>query len=170
MNRTWCAVLVFVLGLVVAGSASAQAAADETGPITWEIVKTSVPVAPVRVGEAFTVELKAHIERGWHLYSLTPVENGPRPTRIMVAAGQGFELAGPVKAPEPTTAMDPNFKVETEFYDEAVTFTVPIRARPDAAAGKSTVTVQVRFQTCNDRDCLPPALVKLPVQVEVAQR
>ena len=170
MRRIRVAVLGLAVALVAAVAAPALTQGTEagSGPITWEIKKGSAPVAAVKAGDTFSVELTAHIERGWHLYSLTPIENGPRPTRITIAAGQGFELGGKIKAPDPTTAMDPNFRVETEFYDESATFGIPIRVLPDAAPGKAVATVQVRYQTCNDRECLPPALVRVPVPVEIA--
>jgi DsbC/DsbD-like thiol-disulfide interchange protein len=172
VGRTWMAVIAVAAALVAAaaGPAVAQGTEDGSGPITWEVKKTTVPTAPVKAGGTFTLDIVAHIERGWHLYSLTPIENGPRPTRITIVAGQGFELGGKITAPDPTTAFDPNFKVETEYYEDAVTFSVPIRVLPDAAAGKAAATVQVRYQTCNDKDCLPPALVKLPVSVEIAAK
>jgi GAF domain-containing protein len=34
----------------------------------------------------------------------------------------------------------------------------------------TNATVQVRYQTCNDRECLPPALVKLPVSIDIIVR
>lgn len=172
MRRTLVATLVLAVAFVAAAAAPAraQATGEGSGPVTFEIRKGSAPTAAVKAGATFTVDVVAHIERGWHLYSLTPIENGPRPTRITIAAGQGFELGGKIKAPDPTTAVDPNFRVETEYWEESATFTVPIKVLPDAAAGKATATVQVRFQTCNDKDCLPPALVKLPVPVEIAAK
>jgi len=172
MRRRFVAMLGLAAALVAAAAVPSRAQGTEDGPspITWEIKKGSAPAAPVKAGDTFTVDLVAHIERGWHLYSLTPIENGPRPTRITIAAGQGFELGGKIKAPDPITKMDPNFRVDTEFWDESVTFTVPIRVLPDATPGKATATVQARYQTCNDKDCLPPALVKVPVPVEVVAK
>jgi thiol:disulfide interchange protein DsbD len=64
--------------------------------------------------------------------------------------------------------VDRNFGVEVEYYEKSATFTVPVRILPQAPPGESTLTVQVRFQTCNDRHCLPPTLVKMPVAVVVA--
>ena len=169
MRRIWPAAVGLVVALVAAAAspARAQGADEGSGPITWEIKKGSAPTAAVKAGATFTVDIVAHIERGWHLYSLTPIENGPRPTRITIAAGQGFELGGKIKAPDPITAFDPNFKVETEFYDESATFSIPIKVLPDATPGRAVATLQIRYQTCNDKECLPPALVKLPVAVEI---
>jgi thiol:disulfide interchange protein DsbD len=162
--------LALALYVTTAGTARAQDQKTGSGPVTWEINKAKLPSALLKAGDTFSVELTAHIEPGWHLYSLTPIENGPRPTRITVVAGQGFELAGKIKAPDPTTAKDPNFGVETEFYEDAVTFTVPVRVMPDAAPGKAAATVQVRYQTCNDKECLPPEVVKLAAAVEIAAK
>ena len=171
--RRICIVIVglaVVLCVTTAGTARAQDKETGSGPVTWEINKAKLPSAPLKAGDTFSVELTAHIERGWHLYSLTPIENGPRPTRITLATGQAFELAGTIKAPDPITARDPNFGVETEYYETSAIFAVPIKVLPAGAAGKATLTVQIRYQTCNDKDCLPPQLVKLPVPVEIAAK
>lgn len=161
--------LAATLCLAIAGQARAQGNDAAANPVAWE-AKANLPAAPLKTGDTFTIDLTAHIEKGWHLYSLTPIENGPRPTRITITAGQGFELGGKVRAPDPITAKDPNFGVETEFYEDNVTFTVPIKVTLQAAKGKTAATVQVRYQTCNDRNCLPPEVVKLPVPVEIAAR
>jgi thiol:disulfide interchange protein DsbD len=172
MRPNWsvCAALAIALSVAVAGTARAQDKDSGAGPVTWQIDKAKLPAAPLKVGDTFSVDLTAHIERGWHLYSLTPIENGPKPTRITIVAAQGFELAGKVKAPTPTTAKDPNFGIETEFYEDAVTFAVPVRVMPDVPRGKATAIVQVRYQTCNDKDCLPPEVLKLPVAVEIVAK
>jgi thiol:disulfide interchange protein DsbD len=156
-----------ILHAVLAGLVLAQGAAVSEGdPVTWSI-KAQLPAAPIKAGGTLTVQVTAKIERGWHLYSLNPIENGPRPTRIAIAAGQPFEAGGAIKAPDPIVARDPNFNLDTEYYENSVTFTVPVKVAPHAAKGKSTLTMQVRFQTCNDRLCMPPKVVKLDVPVEI---
>ena len=62
----------------------------------------------------------------------------------------------------PTTdtrvAMDPNFEINTETHEGSATFSVPIVVIADAPAGAQNLNVNVRFQTCNDKNCLPPCL------------
>jgi len=126
---------------------------DEPNPITWTL--KGQPGSPAR--KTFTVELRARIDTGWHLYSTDKIEGGPSPTRITLMPGQNLELAGEIDSPAPHSAYDPNFQVATEYYEGEVTFTVPIRST--SAATK--VRLQVRYQTCTPTVCLPPKLVEL---------
>jgi thiol:disulfide interchange protein DsbD len=148
-------------------SASGAAAQDiSTDPITWSIAAKEKTVSS-KPGGTFIVYLTAKIEAGWHLYSLDQPEGGPKPTRITVPSEQVFEQSGTIESPEPNRAHDENFGMETEFFKESVTFTLPLRVAEKAPAGQHKLQVQVRFQTCNDQLCLPPKTVKLELTVEV---
>lgn len=139
--------------LLFAVSAVAQ------NPITWSI-KTNAPAA-MKPDHRFTVQVTAQIESGWHLYSLTQSAGGPIPTRIIVPEGQPFKLAGNVSGPRPRVAMDPNFEINTETYENGVSFSVPIVVVADAPVGTHSFNVNVRYQACNDKNCLPPRTAKL---------
>jgi thiol:disulfide interchange protein DsbD len=139
----------------------ALAGAQEKGlnPVTWSLKIVNATAT----GGSLTAELTAKIEDGWHLYSLTPIADGPKPTRITLPRDQGFELAGEIEAPEPFVKTDPNFGVEVEYYEESVTFKLPLKRR--AGAGEKLL-VEARYQTCTDRLCLPPKTVRLEAEVK----
>jgi len=82
--------LAFVL------AASLGAAAD---PVAWKVA--AAPAAAVKAGARFTVKVTAEVQEGWHLYSLKPMAEGPIATRIWIAEGQPFTLAGAIAAPAP---------------------------------------------------------------------
>lgn len=159
--------LAAALCAMTAASAVAQDEDAKLDPIKWSL-KAKLPPKPLKVGDKFIVELTAQIEKGWHLYSTEPVESGPKPTRITVPTDQPFEQAGEIESPAPLTIRDPNFGVEVEFYEESVTFTIPVRVLSNAASGGRKLMVQVRYQTCTEQLCLPPKLVKLEAPVELA--
>src|SRR5262249_35868470 len=104
--------------LLVIAATPGRAQEKSLNPVTWSIKVVSAAPA----GAALTAEVTAKIEDGWHLYSLTPIENGPRPTRILLPAAQAFELTGKIEAPEPLAGTDPNFGIEVEYYEESVSF------------------------------------------------
>ena len=153
------AVLLTVLPLS-ALAVSAQET-DEPNPIKWTIkAQASRDYAKYNF---FTLELRASIDRGWHLYSTEKVDGGPSPTRISLVSGQSFEIAGEIDSPAPHSAYDPNFQVATEFYEGEVAFTIPIKLT--AATVPEKIRVQVRYQTCTPTICLPPKLLELEVRL-----
>ena len=128
MPDHWLLKVTWAAALCVAAAAYVFAQGEEVNlnPIQWAF-KAHLPAKPLQAGEPFTVELSAQIDEGWHLYSTDEVENGPKPTRSSVPAGQPFEQAGEIDLPVPLSALDPNFEMETRFYEQAVTFTIPVR-------------------------------------------
>jgi thiol:disulfide interchange protein DsbD len=139
--------------------------AASLNPISWRF--QDAPSKPVRPGARFTVKLVAEIEKGWHLYSMKPLPDGPIPTRIWIGEGQHFELASSVTAPPPLAVHDPNFNMEVESYDGPTAFTVPVRTAPKATTGVQKLQVSASYQSCNDKICLPPRTVRIDIPVEI---
>ncbi len=137
-------------------------------PVKWSI-KAIPPDIPLKPGAQFMLELTAGIENGWHLYSLEQEEGGPLPTRIVIPADQPFVSGGAIESAEPKSEMDPNFNLMTHYYEEQAVFSVPVEVGVNAPAGKSEVRINVTFQTCSDKLCLPPKTVKLGVGVTIAR-
>ena len=140
-----------LLCLIGAALLPALLAAKED-PVQWSLspVAGKTQVAPG--GKAY-FELKANIESGWHLYSPTTPAGGPIITKIKVQdnpALSGFQIY----RPQPIRKLDPNFNIDTETYADSATFLVELTA--GSATGDTNVTVDVRYQACNDVKCLPP--------------
>lgn len=153
--------------LICAVLAAVALAAAPPNPVTWKFV--DVPAKPVKAGARFTLKLQAHIQDGWHFYSMKPIDDGPVPTRIWLAEGQPFELAGPIKADEPQTLQDPTLHMEVELYEGDAAFALPLRVAPGAAAGTQTLVVNAQSQSCNNSMCLPPTTVKVEVPVTITK-
>jgi DsbC/DsbD-like thiol-disulfide interchange protein len=153
---------VSALACLLAFAVAAGAAED---PVAWS-GKTS-PEKPLPRGARFTVELEAVIQPGWHLYSLDQPDGGPIATEITLPAGQPFSFAGSIAAPKPHSVFDANFNMRVGFYLEKAQFRVPLEVGSGAAAGKTTLNIQTRYQCCNDKLCLPPKKVTVPISIEV---
>lgn len=148
----------------------AGAAQERLEPIKWSIKTTGKAgdsVGMLKPGARMSVELTAKIEEGWHLYAPDQPPGGPIPTRIEMPEGQPFKLAGEIETPPPRIELDPNFNLETQFYEDEATFTLPVEIAADAPSGKQEVKVNIVFQTCNGQKCLPPKRLKLAVMVEI---
>jgi thiol:disulfide interchange protein DsbD len=153
--------LAVVFLLLFTGNTQAQ------NPVTWSI--KAVTRGTHKPGDKFTAQVAAQIASGWHVYSITQAAGGPIPTRITVPDGQPFKLAGGVSGPRPQVAMDPNFEINTETYEGGATFSVPIVVAADVLAGAQALNINVRYQACNDKLCLPPRTAKLSVQVSLIE-
>lgn len=147
-----------VLLLFLAFSAIKTAAQEgETDPVKWTLTIDSKAKSFAK-DEKFTALLNARIEKGWHLYALEKIENGPIPTRISLLEKQPFEL-GEIAAPKPIETDDTAFGVVTKFYETSAEFKLPLRALQDTAG--TNLQVKVYYQICNDEICLPPKSVMI---------
>jgi len=133
-------------------------------PVRFELGAETTDMRP---GGTLLLTLRANIPRGWHLYGMRQAADGPLPTRVTVGPEGTFALASAVIADPPKTEFDPNFGLPVEWYDDAATFRVPVRASPRALPGIYRVQVLVSYQRCNNRICLPLTTDTLLVPVTV---
>ena len=134
----------FLIGLV-----SLLAAPQD--PVQWKLTFDSQSAPP---GSKILGHLTAKLDPGWHLYSLT-TPPGPIPTTVTLAenpAVAGFK----VYQPKPLIKMDPSFNANSETFSEEVTFLVEVELKNDTPSGSTEFTAQVRYQCCNDNNCLRP--------------
>ena len=138
--------------------------AQQKLPMAWT---ASTPTASVAAGGSFKVEVAVRIEEGWHLYALTQTAP-PDPTRITVPDGQPFTLGGKIEAPAPEAGFDTAQGADTEYYEESVTFRVPVSVSRSASPGKQVAHVRATWQACNGSICLRPQITNLDVAIQVS--
>ncbi len=81
--------------------------------------------------------------------------------RILIPAHQPFAINGDITASKPKTAFDPNLNIKTRFYEGEATFTIPIKTASQPTDGILNISLDVLYQACNDRMCLPPTTIHL---------
>ena len=145
---------VLTLAILVYGGISVFA----QNPTKWKL-ESDTKAQSVKGGQEFEAKLKAEVEPGWHLYSLKQPENGPIATTVKLPDQTDFAITSDVTTPKPITEYDPNFEIDTSYFKDSAEFTVPLKATKESAA--SDLEVDVRFQLCNDRLCLPPKTVRV---------
>ncbi|MGC2656955.1 MAG: protein-disulfide reductase DsbD N-terminal domain-containing protein [Bryobacteraceae bacterium] len=155
MRRSWIISTAFLFCLAALGAEN---------PVSWSIANS--PKKPVRAGTSFALHLQAQIQSGWHLYSIDQDSGGPVATEISAAGNPNFQL-GAIKGPKPIQLFDPNFNQRVGFYVDKAEFTVPVQVSPSGTAGSQTLPLQIRYQSCNDKMCLPPKTIKVDAPVEV---
>jgi len=130
--------------------AALPALAQGPNNVKWSLSLDPAAAAP---GSVVLARLEGQIDPGWHVYSMTSA--GAIPTTIQVAANAAVEKVRVFQAP-PKKAYDPNFQLDTETYEGSAVFLLELQLKRDAAAGASEVSAEVRYQTCNDKVCIPP--------------
>lgn len=159
--------LLIGMGAAVIASAGAAVAQPSLGgnTVTWS---ASAPAQPVKPGAKIKVALHGAVQRGWHVYGLQQLPDGPTPLRITVDDAEIATADGAPTGSPATRLQDPSFNLETQFYEHDFTVTAPVRIGAHAAAGAQAIALSVRFQTCNGHICQPPKTVRLSVPVNVS--
>ncbi len=152
--------LTTVLLFLAAPAISAHATEN---PVQWSL---TVKNSRVKRGGRIVALVTARIAPGWHVYSITQPPGGPVATVITVPDDPAFSLAAPITGPKPDKEFDPNFRMETETYEDSAVFKLPLLVKSDAPPN-STLHVGVYFQTCDAHQCLPPARLSLSASVHV---
>ena len=127
-------------------------------PVAWSL-ESDAKGKTLKEGEVFKARLKAQIEGDWHLYALEQPAGGPIATTIKIPEDKFFKINGKPDSPAPVTKFDPNFNIDTKFYEKQAEFNLPVQATRETKADE--LAVNVRFQLCNDTLCLPPKTVKV---------
>jgi len=161
------AVVVLTVALAVARIGLSAAQQQSPTPIRWSAQALAQNVA---AGGVITVQAVASIDDGWHLYALDAVEGGPIPTRITAGPAPAFTLQEKdIEKEEPKRALDPNFSIETAYYEDTATFGLPIAVGANVKVGEREIEVTVRFQACNSRICLRPQTATMKVGIKILE-
>jgi hypothetical protein len=99
-----------------------------------------------------TVELKAAIKEGWHLYSqYISNDVGPVPTTFSFQSSNHLQLVDAVEEPKPIQKYDENFEAMLDFFEGEVVFKQKINVKNSTKLDGS-----VMYMVCNDVMCMPP--------------
>ncbi|HKK25426.1 MAG TPA: cytochrome c biogenesis protein CcdA [Gracilimonas sp.] len=132
-------------------------------------VKFTLSEAPdsVLAGEVFDVKVDASIEGDWHLYSILNDEDaGPFPTEFSARSGN-FVVVGQAQESEADIEYDPNFEAELGWHSNFAEFTIPVAVKTNET-GKQNLDIEVYYQVCDDKVCLPPTTKSIVAGVFVS--
>jgi len=88
----------------------------------------------------------------YHVYSTVSVlPPGPFATTIQPAPNSKVKLGGKIEEPGIEEKMDPGFGKPVKFFAKDPTFVVPVES---ATAGPASM--DITYQLCDDKGCLPP--------------
>ncbi len=150
--------VLFVLSALVL-----PAAAQGLNPVS---IAAKLEPAQVKPGGKAKVLINLKLDPGWHVYALTQPPP-PRAMKVAVDESGAFKADGAAQQPKPKTAFDPNFEIDTQTFENAMTITQPVKLAADAAAGAQKLTVNFTYQACDEHQCLPPRKVPLVLDATI---
>src|SRR5262249_24357210 len=108
------------------------------------------------------------IKDGWHLTANPTGVESLKPTTVTMPSGERATLAE-VHYPAPSSVLvAPASPEKASVYQGKVTLPMRIRLDAQAPAGPLTLNLKVGYQACDDRACLGPATLTVPLTVTVA--
>ncbi len=103
----------------------------------------------------YDLQFNATIDEPWHMYSLSPVKDGPNPTVFIFTKSADYELVGKTKESKPIKEFDKVFEMNVQYFEHTATFTQRIKLKSDK---KVTIKGKYEFQACTEEKCIfPPA-------------
>lgn len=112
-------------------------------------------------GKASTVSLHFRIAQGLHINSHTPKDKFLIPTTFSLPEGTGVRLESAVypQGHDYTLPADPATRLDV-FSGEFA-----IEAKLTATPGDHLVEAKLRYQACDQTQCMPPKTIAVPIDV-----
>jgi hypothetical protein len=127
-------------------------------PVKWTY--TATKTGPGK----YIVNMKAVLEKGWHLYSQQTPDGGPVPTQVSFTKNPLVTLSGPVKEiGKLETVFEKLFDVNVKQYSNEVTFRQNVTVKGNV---KTNLAGTIEYMLCNEKECLPPKKVPFTVALQ----
>ncbi len=138
---------------------------DIPGNKAPSVTMSRAPLTSITRGKSGTVELRFHINSGFHVNSNTPKSEFLIPTALKLDAPTDI-VVGRITYPagqEMSFPFAPDEKLSV--YTGGFPLAVVVRPLASVVPGKYMIRGQLRYQACDDAACYPPK--KLPVEFEI---
>jgi uncharacterized protein YyaL (SSP411 family) len=120
-------------------------------------------------GHEVDIILSLVIKPGWHIYAHPTGVEGLKPTSVTLETSAPATLARVDYPAGQAKVLASSGSEKVALYEGRTRMTARIRLDRDARAGPATLHFQVRFQACNDRACLAPATLTVPVRLTIGK-
>ena len=159
-----------VTGTVSARADAAEKPSAEKSSKSKEQVKAKVFLSSDKLPAGGTCRFAVllDVREGWHINA-----NPPRPDNMIATTVT-------VKSKHKTTQLDTEYPEGEEFeleelpdalavYEGEVLIRGTIEAAANTAGKTEELEFQIRYQACNDKNCLPPKTLKLAGKIEIVK-
>ena len=135
------------------------------GVVTAKVAEPEPKV--VEAGGFFEVAVTLSIKDNYHLYANPAGSDDVMPTVISLAPNAPVRLAQ-IRYPQGESKnLAASGDARVLVYEKDVTLFVKLRVPPDPKPGATSVPLRVRYQACDDKACLAPVTLEIPVTIEV---
>ena len=148
--------IILWLGILGFGIAQIQ------NPVSLKLNK----ILPVHSGEVANVTFTASIDKGWHIYAVHDVPEGPKATNISISGGI-IDKIGKITEPDPIVKFDEGFGMITPYHENQITFLIPVKLKSDLTPNIYKLSATVLHQVCNSTLCYPPKKTNFSIPVVV---
>ena len=108
--------------------------------------------------------LTASIDKNWHIYSQDLPEDSGIPTEMKLSSKDGITLIGKVQeVGKKHDEFSEAFGAQIVYYSNSVLFKQKFKLKNNAKP--ANVTVEITYQTCDDRVCLAPNTLEFEQKV-----
>jgi len=111
----------------------------------------------------YDLQFVASIDEPWHMYSLSPVKDGPNPTVFIFTKSADYELVGKPKESKPIKEFDKVFEMNVQYFEHTATFTQRVKLKTDK---KLTIQGKYEYQACTEEKCIFPPADKFDFQLQ----
>jgi DsbC/DsbD-like thiol-disulfide interchange protein len=134
---------------------------------TPAIVTATAEETSLKAGGRGEAVVRLDIADGWHVNANPPSDKFYIGTEVRAEAEGGVTPGRPVY-PRGLTKKFEFSEQPLAVYEGRTEVRLPLQVEASAAKGRRTVRARVRFQPCNDRECLQPSTVEADIPVNVS--
>ncbi|HEV3468314.1 MAG TPA: protein-disulfide reductase DsbD domain-containing protein [Pyrinomonadaceae bacterium] len=132
-----------------------------------EIIAVTAGEVRLAAGAAGEAALRLDIAEGWHVNANPPSDKFYIGTEVQ-AEPQGGVAPGKPVYPRGLTKKFQFSAQPLAVYEGRAVVRLPLRADASAAKGRKTFRARVRYQPCNDRECLQPRTIEAEIPLTVS--
>lgn len=151
-----------------APSATATPTAQAAAPPTPapQVLTVAAEEARLAAGGSGEAAVRLDIAEGWHVNANPPSDRFYIGTEVQAEPQDGVAPGKAIYPPGLTKKFEFS-QQPLAVYEGSVVVRLPLRAEASAAKGTRTLRARVRYQPCNDRECLQPRTVEVNIPVAV---
>jgi DsbC/DsbD-like thiol-disulfide interchange protein len=126
-----------------------------------------VETVTAKAGGTAKVALSILVDQGFHVNSDKPTDKYLIPLRLTWSPG-ALESKD-VAFPKPETAKLPFSEKPVSIFSGSFQIVTQFKVPRDAPPGPATVIGKLRYQACNDHECLTPRTLDVSIPVEISK-